>query len=165
MDNILKRRSYRKFSDEPIEDNLIIDIIRAGMQAPSSFDQRPWHFLVIRNLKLLNTLATITPYSMCIKNSSVAIIPCYKIDEVKISDFVICDMSACVENMLIKITDLNLGGVWIGIAPNEENIKKVQKTLKLELNIIPFCIIPLGYPKVTKEYEDRFDRKRITFIN
>lgn len=64
MDNILKRRSYRKFSDEPIEDNLIIDIIRAGMQAPSSFDQRPWHFLVIRNLKLLNTLATITPYSM-----------------------------------------------------------------------------------------------------
>ena len=165
MDNILKRRSYRKFSDEPIEDNLIIDIIRAGMQAPSSFDQRPWQFLVIRNSELLNTLSTITPYSMCIKNSSVAIIPYYKNDKVKISEFVICDMSACVENILLKITDLSLGGVWIGIAPNEKNIKEVQKVLNLNLNIIPFCIIPLGYPKVIKEYEDRFDKKRITFIN
>ena len=40
-------------------------IIRAGMQAPSACDQRPWEFIVVTNKEKINKLASATPYSMC----------------------------------------------------------------------------------------------------
>lgn len=43
MDIIDRRRSVRKFSDRPVEKEVLERIIRAGMQAPSG-----WDFIRIR---------------------------------------------------------------------------------------------------------------------
>ena len=49
MDPIFKRMSIRRFTDETVDDEAIRQIIRAGMAAPSSKNQRPWEFYVIRD--------------------------------------------------------------------------------------------------------------------
>lgn len=165
MDSILKRRSYRKFLDKIVEDNKIEILLRAGMQAPSACDQRPWEFIVIRNKDILLSLSMSTPYSMCVKNSNIAIVPCYRKKDLKKPEYVICDMSACVENILIEATNIGLGGVWIGVAPLNERIEKLREILNIDDNLIPFAIIPIGYPIKEKEFEDRFEEERIHFIN
>eukprot|EP01147_Barroeca_monosierra_P005829 gene5829-7294_t len=54
-----KRRSVRHFSDEPIPDNVIDDIIQAAGTAPSGAHTQPWHFVVIQNPEYKKQLRTI----------------------------------------------------------------------------------------------------------
>lgn len=164
MDIIFERRSYRKFSDRRVEDEKIEKLLRAGMQAPSACDQRPWEFLVVTNQELLDKLSKATPYAMCVKNSNCAIVPCYRRNELKSEEYVICDMSACVENILLEATYLGLGGVWIGVAPNEERIHHIEEILDVEDRLVPFCIIPVGYPIENKGYEDRYEESRVHYL-
>jgi hypothetical protein len=49
MDAILNRRSIRKYKDIKISDEIVEDLLRAGMQAPSAVNEQPWEFIVIRN--------------------------------------------------------------------------------------------------------------------
>ena len=42
MNSVFKRRSYRKFLDKVPSDEEIEKLLRAGMQAPSACDGRPW---------------------------------------------------------------------------------------------------------------------------
>lgn len=165
MNSIFSRRSYRKFKDVEVEKEKIDMIIRAGMQAPSACDQRPWEFIVVTNKNILNKLASATPYSMCVKNSNIAIVPCYRNSGLKKPEYVICDMSACVENMLIEAIELGLGGVWIGGAPNEERVNTIREILNIEKRLVPFCIIPVGYPIIKKDLDNRYDSTRIHYVN
>lgn len=45
---IYDRRSIRKFSDQPISKEDMIDIIQSGMKAPSSKNRQPWNYIVIQ---------------------------------------------------------------------------------------------------------------------
>lgn len=45
-----KRRATRKFRTDVIPDEILEEIFRLGMQAPSSYNLQPWRFIVVRNL-------------------------------------------------------------------------------------------------------------------
>ena len=45
---IYDRRSIRKFSDKPISQKDITDIIQSGIKAPSSKNRQPWKYIVIQ---------------------------------------------------------------------------------------------------------------------
>lgn len=49
MEAIMKRRSIRSFTAEPVTDAQLERILRAGMQAPSAMNAQPWEFLIIRD--------------------------------------------------------------------------------------------------------------------
>lgn len=42
------RRSVRKFTDRPVEEEKLMAILEAGRIAPSAHNYQPWHFLVVR---------------------------------------------------------------------------------------------------------------------
>lgn len=44
---ITDRRSIRKYKDIPVPQNLIEDILQAGILAPSSKNRQPWRFVVV----------------------------------------------------------------------------------------------------------------------
>jgi len=44
---ISERRSIRKYKDIPVPQNLIEEILQAGMLAPSSKNRQPWRFVVV----------------------------------------------------------------------------------------------------------------------
>jgi len=46
MNEIFHRVSIRRFTDQPVEKEKIMWILRAGMQAPSTGNQQPWEFYV-----------------------------------------------------------------------------------------------------------------------
>ncbi len=42
LDAIRKRRSIRKYTDKPVSDEALEELLRAAMQAPSARNLQPW---------------------------------------------------------------------------------------------------------------------------
>ncbi|MFA6613843.1 MAG: nitroreductase family protein, partial [Endomicrobiia bacterium] len=53
VENILNRKSVRKYTDQKVEQDKIDTIIKAGMAAPSAMNKQPWEFIVITDKKIL----------------------------------------------------------------------------------------------------------------
>ena len=50
---INERRSVREYTDEPVSDAALRDLIDAAIQAPSAINQQPWCFVVVKDQRLL----------------------------------------------------------------------------------------------------------------
>jgi iodotyrosine deiodinase len=48
-ERLIRRRTVRDFSDEPVPFEVIETCIRAAAHAPSGANQQPWHFVVVRD--------------------------------------------------------------------------------------------------------------------
>lgn len=48
-DAIYGRRSIRKYTDQPIEPEVLQEIIEAALMAPSGNNTQPWYFLALRS--------------------------------------------------------------------------------------------------------------------
>ena len=46
---LLKRRSVRKFTEQPVSDEMIKELLHAAMSGPSACNKRPWEFYVVAN--------------------------------------------------------------------------------------------------------------------
>lgn len=161
MDAILTRHSIRNYTDKIIPDEEIENLLRAGMSAPSAGDERPWHFIVIRDRSILDAIPRIHPYSHMLKEANVAIVVCGDTNALVHEGYWVQDCSAAAENILIAANALGLGAVWLGVYPTEVRVHALQKLFGLPESVYPLCIIPVGYPSVTRKNEDRLDKTRI----
>lgn len=65
MNSIFHRISVRKYEDKPVEKEKIMEILKAGMQAPSACNQQPWEFYVVTDKEKIQKLSKVTPYTVC----------------------------------------------------------------------------------------------------
>jgi len=161
MDSIFNRRSIRKYTEEEVSGELIEQILRAGMAAPSANNKQPWHFIVIDDRDVLNDITKVHPYSQMLKEASHAIVVCGDESLEKHEGYWVQDCSASMENMLLMAQDIGLGSVWLGVYPREERIKTLKELLGMPEGITPLSIMAIGYPAETKEPIDRFKPSRI----
>jgi len=161
LNYIFRRRSIRKFTDEPISDEHLDLILKAAMAAPSAHNLRPWHFLIIRDRAKLNKIADIHPYAKMLYQAPVCIAIC---GDIKISskrwDQ---DCAAAAENILLSLPELGLGGVWIGYHPNSGLTTLSTELFALPENIRLFNMIAIGHPAEEKPSRTQFDANRIHF--
>lgn len=61
LEAILSRRSIRRYTDEPVPEEAVTELLRAAMAAPSARNQRPWHFVVVRDPQVREALAAAQP--------------------------------------------------------------------------------------------------------
>ncbi|GAI04209.1 unnamed protein product, partial [marine sediment metagenome] len=54
MEAIFTRRSIRKYTKQPVSDEVLRELLEAAMYAPSGGNQQPWCFVVINDRKILN---------------------------------------------------------------------------------------------------------------
>lgn len=164
MNEIYTRVSIRKYQDKPVEREKIMQILKAGMQAPSAGNQQPWEFYVVEDKELIKKLSQSHQYAGCAAGAPVVIVPCIKTDGMKFSMYGDIDCSIATQNMWLEMTSLGLGGVWMGISPIKERMDKVAEILNLPENHLAFALLPLGYPAETKAQQDRFHPERIHFL-
>ena len=74
MKIIDERRSVRSFSDQKVEEEKILSVLKAAMQAPSAKNQQPWEFVVIEKDSVLKELVRVSNYVKFEKGASVAIV-------------------------------------------------------------------------------------------
>lgn len=163
MDAIFKRRSIRKYKDQPVEKEKIELLLRAAMQAPTSGNQRPWEFLVVENKDSLKRLSLTSKYSMMVAKAPIAIIMLGNKDLFQYPEDWEKDLAAATQNLLLEAVDLGLGAVWIGVAPLLDCMENVRSVCALPSNIDPFAIVAVGYSLEDKEPIDRFEQSRIHY--
>ena len=162
---LLKRRSVRKFTDEPVSEDMIVELLHAAMSGPSACNRKPWEFYVAKSEEAREKLRGTSPATRMV--APLAIVVCGN-TEIALPDdkqsFWIQDTSAAVENILLRVTDLGLGACWCGVYPMERAVTKVKESLGLPENIIPLGLIWIGHPADTPDPRDQYDEACVHYV-
>ena len=60
FDVVGRQRACRRFSDEPVADELVERVLEAATFAPSAENRQPWEFVVVRDAKLRGAIGDLT---------------------------------------------------------------------------------------------------------
>lgn len=164
IDAILKRRSIRKYKDKEIPEEILKEIIKAGMYAPSSSNKRPWFFILIKDKKILKKIADFHPYAKMLYSSPYAILVCGNKILQSVDGYIALDCAAATQNILLSAYGLGIGSCWIGIYPREARMDFIRDLLKLEDYFIPISLVSLGYPDEEKQMPERFEPDKFKII-
>ena len=116
MKTIYKRRSIRQYTDKKISIGDLEKLLKAGMNAPSAHNQKPYDFIVVTDKATLKKLSETGPYCSMLENAAAAIVVVSVADK-ETTPYWQADCGAVVENILLEATDLGIGSCWIGEYP------------------------------------------------
>lgn len=160
---ILTRRSIRKFTGEPISDEQLHTILRAGMSAPTAMNTRPWQFVVMKNPETLHTITKAHPYSKMLPKAGCAILVCGDSKRNENLYYLAEDCSAAIENMLLAAHALGLGAVWLGVFPRDERVAALRELTGLPEDIWPMGMVAVGVPDEVKDATVRYEEDKVHF--
>ncbi len=167
MNSIFTRRSIRAFEDKAVEAEKIEKILRAAMQAPSAANGQPWKFIVVQGDENLLQLSKYNPYAASIQGAAFAVVVLCDNSKLVLPDMWQQDLSAVTQNILLQATELGLGSVWYGTAPDKRKMDYISELYNLDSSISPFSVVGIGYPKKADaiKFVDRFDETRIRYVD
>lgn len=163
LEAIFTRRSIRKFTGEPVSDEQLHTILRAGSYSPSAHNHQPWHFIVIRRQPLLESIAAGHPYAKMMPQAGCCVVVCGDRERQPTLGFLIEDCSAAIQNMLLAAHGTGLGAVWCGLHPIPKLVRLMRGLLNLPPNIVPVGMIALGHKVEDRQTGERFDPARVHY--
>ena len=138
------RFSVRRFSDRKVEQEKIDLILRAGQAAPTACNNQPQKIYVLQSAEALETLQK-CKYSHF--GETLAFLVCYDSElcwtrefDGKASGDI--DASIVATHMMLEAWELGIGSTWIMHFDPEA----VKVKFNLPDNIVPVCILVMGYP-------------------
>ena len=111
MQNILTRRSVRKFADKPIEPDKLHTILEAGMSGPCAVNAREWAFIVVTDREKLAQMAEANGrVARMLNQAAAAILVCGDLDRAfpLAPDFWVIDAAIAAQNMTLAANDLGI---------------------------------------------------------
>lgn len=161
MEAILKRRSIRQFTKQPLAKDDLTTLLRAAMMAPTARNCQEWEFVLVRDKNTFKKIMHVHPYAKMLEQADCALIVCGNTQREHAPGYWMADCGAATQNILLAATSLGIGSVWLGVYPNEERMHGLAQILGLPEYVKPLNIIALGYPNEQKEDVDRFDPDKI----
>jgi nitroreductase len=162
LNEIMARRSIRKYQDQPVEKEKIDQILKAAMAAPSAMNNKPWEFVVVTSRDKMDEIRSALMFGK--HNAPMAIVVCGNTSFFKhpmTTKFWVQDCSAATENILLAAVGLGLGTVWLGVHPIHNYSKRISKIFNLPDYVKPLCVIYLGYPAEEKPARTQYDPDRV----
>jgi len=160
---IRERRSIRRYSPEPIEEDMLNCVLQAGLAAPTAMNRRPFHFAVLRDRQTLSKLAAGKKYAWMLSEAPCAIAILGDKQVESRLEHLYADCFAATQNMLLAIHGLDLGGVWLGVSVDSEWYELITKILELPEQIIPTAVISLGHPRESRPVPDTWEPEKIHY--
>lgn len=169
---VVKRRSIRKFKEDPVPEKILRKVLEAGRWAPSAGNCQPWRFIVISDFEVKKGIAaTFTEFSRKAwskfsperarylaerggswDKSGIAKIPvlvavCYEtVREIR-EELILGSAWAAIENMLLAATAEGLGScIYTFYNVEEEN--SLKELLGVPDGFRVAAVIQLGYAAV-----------------
>ena len=159
IDLIKKRRSIRKYTDEPVSDEDIRIMLEAAMAAPSGSNIQPWEFVVVRDADLKQQLAETHQWSKMCSDAAVVFVV---LGDPSTKHW-IADTSAATQNLLLAAAGLDLGAVWIGLYPTPERETHVRAALGIPDHLHTLCLLPVGHPAESKAPRTQYDQSKVHY--
>ncbi len=169
LENIMTRASVREYTDSVVPDSVVEKILRAGMAAPTAANRQPWHFFVIENQAVKDSIASAFKYAKMVSGSAFDVVVCGNTNLIFTGDTPVrgnwvLDCSAATENMLLAAHALGIGGVWCGIYPEDDRVADLTRILSLPDTLVPLNVVSFGYPKKTVVPKDKWDATKVDYI-
>ena len=158
IEAIHKRRSVRSFTDQPVPDELVWQIIEAGTWAPTSGNMQAWEFVVVKDRdarrKVVDTtdagsLGRAGVYTQeWMMMAPVIIVVCYDVKRMTARYgqkgrelLTVLDCMGCVQNILLAATHFGLGTCCaVGFNP-----QALKENLPIPEEITPLLLVLLGH--------------------
>jgi nitroreductase len=145
IEAIEELRSIRSFSDRPIEDEKLLQVLEAGRLAPSARNMQDWMFVVVKDPGLRGRLAEAARNQDFVGQAPVVIAACGTSNYVMTCGGQLTypiDVAIAIDHMTLAAVEEGLGTCWIGAFYED----KVKEILGIPETIRVVALLPLGYP-------------------
>jgi nitroreductase len=161
-DVINKRKSVRKYKNDPIPDDVLNRILDAGRIAPSAKNYQPWHFIVIRDPETKKKVAEACSNQFFIADADAIICGCAleKIAWGRMGNYMAAwphDLTIAMDHMILAAANEGLGTCWIG----KFDEKTVKDVLQIPEEVRVVALTPVGYPAEIPRDRGRMELKEI----
>jgi nitroreductase len=157
---ILTRRAVRKWTDQPVPDDLLLKILNAGRYSPSPLNSQAWHYTVVRNRDTIDALMKMAHHGSFLSLANVVIVVTVSKDA-KVDGWLaeheqhILSGACSMENMWLAAWDAGLGACWVTL-----DDATTRSLLAIPDNHKLLGSIALGYAADTpKAHDDAKDRR------
>jgi nitroreductase len=165
MELFRHQRAVRAFSDKPVTDDTVDQILQAAIHGPSGSNTQPWHFIVVRDQAVKDQLSDAyeegireaygdaTPARGAdrqpLSAAPVLIIPCVDTPPSNRAGFQTgASIYPNAQNLMLAARALGLGTVLTTL--HRRRKERVHEILAIPEGIESAAIIPLGWP--TRSY-------------
>lgn len=167
-DLMLKRRSTRKFNEDPITKEELEKILEAALLAPTSMNRKPCNFMVVERKEVLKELSECKDHGAnLIEGADKAIVV---IADTLIADTWIEDSSIALTHMHLMATELDIGSCWVQVhlrnKDGEDSEEIVKNILKIDDHYRIVGILALGHSDDIPEPHtlSELDKSKIHFL-
>lgn len=138
------RRSIRKYSSKPVEEEKLLKVLEAARLSPSAKNRQEWRFIVVRELKTRMELTEAIGQPF-VGEAPIILVCCgTEVESIMRGGQprYIVDLSIATAYMILEAYEQGLGTCWLG--SYDEN--KVKEVLGIPEGVRIVAITPLGYP-------------------
>lgn len=153
LEVIEKRHSVRKYSDKPVDKEILDTIVRVTQTAPSSRNSRSSAFMIIEDRDTLDALSQMRDYGSGLLSGAQAAIVVMG-DETK-TDLWVDNCAISATFIQLAVTAMDLASCWVHcngrprVKAEPEGAKAedyVRELLGIKDGFRPYCVIAIGYP-------------------
>ena len=149
IENILTRRSVRKFTDKKIAKEDLEVLCKAALCAPSGMDKQTWQFTVVADTEKIQALAQAVGKALDRENYNMykpaaLIIPSNARDSLWGME----DNACALENIFLAAHALGIGSVWVNQVRHccdEPEIRSILTAWGIPEDHVVYGIAALGY--------------------
>lgn len=138
-----RRRSIRKYTNQPVEREKLDYMLRCALMAPSGKRLNPWEFVVITDTATIRAMAPCKEYGAGMLETAMAAIV-VAVDEQK-STTALFDGAIAAEHLLLAAEEQGLGACWCHIVGRENAEKMVKQLAGVPENLTVICVVTAGY--------------------
>lgn len=156
LDVIQKRRSVRKYKEDPIPEKAFMRVLEAARLAPSGKNFQPWKFIIVKDKALKEKLAQASAGQFFMAEAPIIIVGCGFPDNCyahmgRYMKSWSVDVTIALEHLMLQAQEEGLGTCWIGSFEEEE----VKAILNIPENVKVLALTPLGYPDEIPRFRGR----------
>lgn len=140
FDAIRTRLTIRQYKPDPVPEEVVAKLLRAGQWAPSSRNLQPWHFIVIRDTDTLREIGAIATSGRFVADAPVAIAIAMETD----ADRPELDAGRALQQIELVAWEEGLGTCFVGLRVEEQN-RRVKEILGIPEGLELITILPFGY--------------------
>lgn len=176
MANILSRKSVRSYTSDTIPSAVMENLLRAAMAAPSGRNIQPWSFVVLKDTSRYDEIFGDNFNLSMYKQSAAVVVLCADTTVVRPprenpdapavqqpNNIWRDDMGAVTENLLLAVEAYGLGACWTACYPYPDRMAPVKQALGLPETVVPYSVVPIGYPAGGEQPKDKWDPSRIHY--
>lgn len=154
LEVIEKRHSVRKYSDRPVERELLDTIVKVAQTAPSSRNSKSSAFMIVEDKDTLVALSQVRDYGSALLSGAQAAIVVLG-DESK-TDLWVDNCAISATFIQLAVTAMDLVSCWVHIKgrprlkaePEGAQAEDyVSNLLGVKEGLRPYCVVAIGYPQ------------------